>query len=511
MVWMLEKLQAIEKKREKRNLKDVLAAVERQHEEGKLTARERINKLLDPGTFYELDPWINAYKTGFDIDGLEIPGDSVVVGWGEINGRPVYVWAQDATVLGGTVAEIHVAKIVRVMEKALTERIPIIGIYDSEGLRIPNESVAHSYCTYSKMMRFQTWSSGVIPQIALVMGPCTGGLALSAALADFILMVKNTGFMHVAPLPAGVDREEYGGAQMHAEISGCCDILAADDEDCLQKCKELLSFLPQNNTQKPPLVDTGDGPERADEELMNIVPSNSAWTYDMREIISLVADNKYYFEVKENYAPNISTGFVRFKGQPAGIIANNPNWIAGVEDTKSSDKHARFTRFCDAFNLPLIYFADCPGFIPSVEQERLGILRHGTMVIHSTSEATVPKISIFVRKTYGGAQLVMPSNWVKADRQLAWPSVERGLMGAESLAAVMFKGRLDRAKSPEERDKIWQDAVREMQEAVNRFSEVANEDYIDPRQTRSAIIKSLKFLSNKTVERAPRKHENINL
>jgi len=508
---MLEKLQAIEKKREKRNLGDGLAAIERQHKEGKLTVRERINKLLDPGTFYEIDPWIDAYKTGFDMDETEVPGDAVVVGWGEVNSRPVYVWAQDATVLGGTVAEIHVAKIVRVMEKALTERIPVIGIYDSEGLRIPNAVVAKGYCSYSKMMRFQTLSSGVIPQISLIMGPCTGGLALSAALADFVLMVKNTGFMHVAPLPAEVNREEYGGAEMHAEVSGCCDVLAANDEDCLQKCKELLSFLPQNNTQKPPLVNTGDCPDRAGEELMNVVPPNPAWTYDMREIIRLVADNGYYFEAKEHYAPNISTGFVRFNGQPAGIIANNPNWIGGVENTSSSDKHARFTRFCDAFNLPLVYFADCPGFIPSIEEERLGILRHGTMVIHSTSEATVPKISIFIRKTYGGAQLVMPANWVKADRQLAWPSVERGLMGAESLAAVMYKGRLDRAKSPEERDKIWQDAVREMQKAVSRFSEVANEDYIDPRQTRAAIIKSLKFLSSKTVERPLRKHENINL
>ncbi len=511
MATMREKLQAIETARERFKLGGGLPEIEKQHAKGKLTARERIDKLLDPGSFQEVDPWSGAYKTGFDIDATEIPGDAVVVGYGEINGRPIYLWAQDATLMGGTIAEIHIAKIVRVMEKALTEMVPIIGIYDSEGPRIQNLVLAHEYCTFGTMMRFQTTSSGVIPQISLIMGPCTGSMALSAALSDFVFMVRNTSYMHVAPPPPDVESEKYGEARMHSRASGGCDVLADNDEECLQKCKQLLGFLPANDLQKPLVVDTGDDPNRCDEELMDIVPVESSKWFDMREVIKRVVDNGYYFELKKDYAMNLSVGFSRFDGQTVGIIANNSIWRGGCEDTRSADKHARFTRFCDAFNIPLVYFADCPAFFPSIEEERLGILRHGTMVIHSTAEATVPKISIYVRKVYGGAQLAMPANAQKADRILAWPSVERGVMGPEGLAAVMFKGRLDRAENPEERDKMWKAAVKRMEQAVGRFSRVSNEDYIDPRRTRPVIIKALKCVANKKMERPERKHENINL
>lgn len=511
MTTMYEKLRAIETVRERRKAGGGPAEIDKQHQKGRLTARERLDKLLAPGTFQEIDLWSDAYKTGFDIDEVDIPGDALIAGWGEVDGRPIYVWAQDAILMGGTMAEIHIAKIVRVMEKALIERLPIVGIYDSEGVRIENAVTAHAHCTFGTMMRFQTISSGVIPQISLIMGLCVGGAALSAALSDFTFMVRNTSYMHVAPSPPGMKSEEYGEARMHARVSGGCDILAKDDEDCIQKCKELLSYLPLNNLEKPPVLTTRDDSNRTSDKLMEIVPTDSAKFFDMRDVIREVVDNGAYLELRADYARNLTTGFARFDGQPVGILASNSIWRGGCMDVASSDKYARFTRFCDAFNIPLIYMADCPAFFPSVEEERLGILRHGTTVIHAISEVTVPKITVFVRKCYGGAAMVYPGNMVKTDRMLAWPTVERGVMGAEGLAAVMYKGRLDRAATPEERSEIWTIAVKRMEEAVERFSRISNEDYIDPRQTRPAIIQSLRTLSHKKMERPARKHEDINL
>ena len=508
---MRQKLQAIEAERQRLRLGGGLAEIEKQHSKGKLTARERIDKLLDPDSFQEIDLWWGAYRIGFEIDEVEVPGDAVVAGYGEVRGRPIYVWAQDATVLGGTMAEVHMAKIVRVMEKALTERVPIVGIYDSEGMRLPSQVAAHGHCSLGTMMRFQTLSSGVIPQISLIMGPCTGGAALSAMLADFAFMVRNTSYMHVAPPPEGKTGEEIGEARMHSRVSGNCDVLADNDEDCLEKCQELLSFLPQNNTQKPPIVDTGDDPNRQAEDLLDIVPAETSKWFDMRDVIRRVADNGYYLEIKRDYAPNLSVGFARFGGETAGIIANNTIWRGGCEDTSSSDKHGRFTRFCDAFNIPIVYFTDCPAFYPSVEEEQQGILRHGCMVIHSTAEATVPKITLYIRKCFGGANLAMPCNILKTDRMLAWPSVERGVMGAPELASVAYKGRIDRAKTPEEKERIMKEGTKRMQKTVERFSRVTNEDIIDPRQTRPALIRALKVVANKKQERPERKHENINL
>lgn len=506
MTGMRQRLESIEAERRRRQ--QVVTGTACQ--EGQLTARERVARLLDPGSFQEIDLWSDAYKTGFPLDAREIPGDGVITGWGEVNGSPVYVWAQDPGVLEGSVGEIHAAKIVRVMEKALTERVPVVGMHDSIGVRPESAATAHGYCNFGTMMRFQTLSSGVIPQIALVMGPCLQGAALSAALNDFVFMVKGRGRLHVAQPPPDVPEESYGSASMHARTSGCCDVLAQDDEECLSACRILLGFLPLNNSRRPPVMEAGDPPDRADEALLDIVPEPGKW-FDIRRVIRHVVDQGAYFEVKKDYAPNLSLGFARFAGQPVGIIANNSMYKGGCEDVYSSDKHARFTRFCDAFNLPLVYFADCPGFLPGVEQERMGILRHGTMVIHSTCEATVPRISIFVRKVYGGAQLAMPSNYSKVDRMLAWPSVERGTMGPEGLAAVMYKGRLDRAQDAQEKKRIWQEAVSRMEQTVARFSRVANEDYIDPRQTRPLIIKALQCTHDRVKDRPARKHENINL
>ena len=508
---MIDKLEAINKERQELRLGGGLAEIEKQHSKGKLTARERIEKLLDPGSFEEIDLWTSAYKTGFDIDAVPTPGDGVITGYGEENGHPIYIWSQDATVLGGTTAQWHLAKIIRVMEKALTERVPIVGIYDSEGPRIENMICDYAQCTIGTMMKFQTISSGVIPQISLIMGPCTGGLALLAPLSDFVFMVKNKSYMHVAPPPPGLSGEEYGGASMHSRTSGNCDVLAEDDEDCLRKCRELLAFLPQNNEQKPSLVNTGDDSARTAEDLLELVPADSSKWFDMREVIKRVVDNGHYFEIKKDFARNLTVGFARFSGQTVGIIANNAVWLAGCMDTNSSSKYARFVRFCDAFNIPIVYLADCPAFIPSVDEERSGILRHGTTTIHAVAEVTAPKISVYVRKVWGGAQLIMPCNVLKSDRILSWPTVERGVMGPEAMAAVMFKGRIDRAKTPEEKQGIRQTGVEIMEKAVERYNKVTTEEFIDPRETRPAIIRALKCLANKKQERPPRKHENINL
>lgn len=508
---MHDKLQAIENERMKRRLGGGTAAVGNQHEQGKLTARQRVELLIDPGTFQEIDAWADSYQYGVFENEVKIPGDGLIAGWGEVNGRPVCVWAQDSAFLDGSMAEIHIAKIVRVMEKALNQRVPIIGIYDSEGYRLESAVMAQSYCSYGTMLRFQTISSGVIPQIALIMGPCVGGAALSAPLADFIIMVKGKSFLHLTPLEADAAREDYGGAKMHASKSGTCAVLAENDEDCLNKCKELLSFLPQSNTETAPLRATQDDPLRADEEIMHIVPDQASKGYDMRRIIKLIVDDHKYFEIQADYAPNLSVGFARFNGQPAGIIANNPYWLGGCEDYRSADKHSRFTRFCDAMNLPIIYLADCPGFRPSVKQEHAGGIRHGCMVIYATCEATVPQISIIVRKIYGAAQLAMPGNFCKPDYLWAWPLAERGIMGTDALVSIIYKGRLDRAASAEEKAKIIEEATPRMAQAVEKSAFVGNEEMIDPRQTRALIIQALKAQRGKNVIWPERKHDNINL
>jgi acetyl-CoA carboxylase carboxyltransferase component len=511
MTTLNEKLARIEADRAERVLGGGTDEIEKQHNKNRLTARERIDLLLDQNTFQELDLWFDAYRTGFDIDNETSPGDGVVVGWGEVNGYPVYVWAQDATVLDGTMAEVHFRKIVTVMERALRERIPIIGIYDSMGIRIQNAIKQHSHYSFGSMMRFQTLSSGVIPQVSLVMGPCSGGAALSAALADFVFMVRDTSYMHVAAVPPGTTSEKTGDPKTHFQMAGTCDVLASNDEECIQKCRELLGYVPANNTLTPPVSDTNDPPDRIEEELMEIVPVDTSKFFDMRKVIEKVVDNGTYFEIKKMYATNLSVGFARFNGQAVGIIANNSMSKGGTMDVDSSDKHARFTRFCDAFNIPLIYFADTPGFLPSAEQEKRGILRHGTMVIHATSEVTVPQITVFVRKCFGGAQLAMPTEWLQADRGIAWPSVSRGVMGAPGLMSILWRKKIQSAATPEEADRLRKEGIEVMEKTVERYTRISNDDFIDPRRTRSYLIQALKCTENKQQERPWRKHENMNL
>ena len=483
--------------------------INRVHAEGKLTTRERINRFLDAGSFEEIDIWSGPRKSNLNVNSQGIDVDGVVAGSGKVNGRPVYVWGHNNTVFNGTLEEVGIRKIVTVMENALRDRVPIVGMYDSQGLRPENVINTYGFFTIGKMMRFQTVSSGVIPQISLIMGPCPGALSLSANITDFVFMVKGTSRMHMAACDQ--NNKDLGSAKLHWEKSGCCDLMPENDAECLDACKKLIGFLPPNNKEKPPVSDCADSPDRIDEDLLDMVPSNPKKYFDMRKVIQRVVDLDDYFELKGGFARNLTIGFGRFNGNPVGIIANNSAWLAGCEDSNSSGKHARFNRFCDAFNIPIVYFADCPGFIPSAKEERRGILRHGCMVIHSTSETTVPKISLYIRKCFGGAQLVMPCNFTKADRYLAWPIVQRAVMGPAELTAVVFGREMKNAETPEEAKKIRTAGIEIMTERVEKFSIANNQFLIDPRQTRRSIIQELECIKNKVQERPWRKHENMNL
>ncbi len=507
MVTLREKFQEIKTKEDVRKLGGGEKEIEKVHQEGKLTSRKRIQRLFDPGSFEEIDIWTEPMTIDFDLEEGVKDIDSVIAGSGKVNGRHVYVWAHNNTLLNGALEEIGIRKIVTVIESGLRERVPVVGIYDSCGIRPENVVSTNGFFTIGRMMHFQTVSSGVIPQIALVMGPCAGALSLSANVSDFVLMVNGTGQMQMAPYK----EKDPGNAKMHWEKSGCCDLMLQDDEECIEACKTLLGFLSSNNKNKPPVIDNDDPVDRADEELMDLAPGNPKRYFDMRKIIRKVVDNNDYLEMKEAYARNLTTGFARFDGKPVGIIGNNSIHLAGCETTNSSDKHARFTRFCDAFNIPLVYFADCPGFLPSANEERSGILRHGCMVIHSTAEATVPKISLYIRKCFGGAQLAMPCNITKADRYLAWPIVQRAVMGAKELTTIVFRGDIKRAKTPEEAAQIRADGIKIMEGRIEKFSIANNQFIIDPRQTRKSIIDELECVAHKEQERPWRKHENINL
>lgn len=485
--------------------------IEKQHAKGKLTARERIGKLLDNGTFQELDIWGTPLGTGFAIDNKEGAADAVAVGYGEVNGRPIYVWAQDATVLGGTLANIHARKIAMVMEKALQARVPIVGIIDSEGPRVEDAIQYYRFYSPEAMAYFQTMASGVIPQISLVMGPCVGEMAISASLADFLFMVRNTSYMHVAPPPEGMPAKEVGDASVHAQDTGCCDLLAEDDERCLQRCRELLGFLPSNNREQPPIVDAGDNPARREEELLQIVPFNTRQAFNMRKLISLIVDNGELFEIKQQWAYNLITGFARLAGHSVGIIANNPEFMGGSMTLDAADKMARFVRFCDAFNIPLVWLADTPAFLPAVEEETRGLIRHGCKLVFSNAEATVPQITVAIRKLYGGGQLAMPGTTLGGDLDVAWPTVERGLMGGEGAVSIIYKREFQAIEDESARDEKRAQRVAEMKQKFQALEREWAQDFIDPRDTRSFLIKALKMLANKHEEKPQKKHENMRL
>ncbi|MDY7035282.1 MAG: carboxyl transferase domain-containing protein, partial [Thermodesulfobacteriota bacterium] len=357
-------------------------AIKAQHEKGRLTARERINILLDPGSFEELDLWHMPYETDFDTGEALGMGDGVVIGYGLANNRPVSLWSQDATVIGGTMGTVHARKVNMIMENALNARTPIVGIFDSEGLRAHDLMEYPEFYSTSGMAKFQTMASGVIPKISLIMGPCTEEQSIIAAMGDFLFMVKKTSYMHLMPESAEIDSQEIGDpSNVHARLTGCCDVLAEDEEDCLRLCRELLEFLPPSNMERSPVVDTGDDPERREEDLLELVPTNSKKPFNMHKLISLVVDNGRFFEIKRHFATNLITGFARLDGHSVGIIANNPRMMGGCMTLDAADKMSRFVRFCNAFNIPCIWLSDTPAFLPAVQEERRGLIRHGSRMI----------------------------------------------------------------------------------------------------------------------------------
>ncbi|RLI29700.1 methylmalonyl-CoA carboxyltransferase, partial [Candidatus Bathyarchaeota archaeon] len=450
---MKEKIEKLRKLKEKAKLGGGKERIEAQHKKGKLTARERIELLLDPESFVEFDPFVVHRCTEFGMAEKKILGDGVVTGYGTIEGRLVFVFSQDFTVFGGSLGEMFAKKVCKIMDLAMKVGAPVIGLNDSGGARI-QEGVA-SLAGYGEIFFRNVMASGVIPQISAILGPCAGGAVYSPALTDFIVMVKETSHMFITGpevirtvLGQETTFEELGGALTHSQTSGVAHFVAENEEDCMAIIRKLLSFLPSNNMEDPPIVETGDDPNRTDEALAEIVPDDPDKPYDVKEIILRVVDNEDFFEVQPSWAPNIVTGFARLNGRTVGIVANQPNYFAGALDIKSSIKAGRFVRFCDAFNIPIITFVDVPGFLPGIEQEHGGIIRHGSKLLYAYCEATVPKITVILRKAYGGAYDVMGSKHSGADVNLAWLTAEIAVMGPQGAINIIFRKEIAKAKDP---------------------------------------------------------------
>jgi propionyl-CoA carboxylase beta chain len=488
---------------------------ERQHKEGKLSARERIELLLDEGTFEEIDKLIEHRCRDFGMDQQVIPGDGLVTGYGRINGRLAYVFAQDFTVFGGSLSETNAIKICKVMDLALKTGAPVIGLNDSGGARI-QEGVL-SLGGYADIFLRNTLASGVVPQISAVMGPCAGGAVYSPAITDFIFMVADTSYMFVTGPDViktvtheDVTKEDLGGSMTHNAKSGVGHFIAADDKECVQMIRELLGYLPQNNREDAPRRATSDRIDRADPELDRIVPEESNQPYDIKEVITRVVDDGEFFEVQPHFAKNIVIGFARLDGRSAGIVANQPAFLAGCLDINSSVKGARFVRFCDAFNIPIVTFEDVPGFLPGTDQEFGGIIRHGAKLLYAYAEATVPKVTVITRKAYGGAYCVMGSKHLRTDVNLAWPSAEIAVMGAEGAVNIVYRRELSNGNGDLRAEKIA--------EFKDRFASpfVAAEhgfidDVIEPHETRGRIIRALRMLETKVDTMPRKKHGNIPL
>ena len=491
--------------------------IDKLHASGRLTARESIELLLDRGTFEELGLFVTHRCRDFDMFEKRITGDGVVAGYGYIDGRLVYVFAQDFTVFGGTLSEANAKKICNVMDLATQNGAPIIGINDSGGARI-QEGVA-SLGGYADIFLRNTLASGVVPQISAVFGPCAGGAVYSPAITDFILMVKGTSHMFVtgpevikSVTKEAVTFEQLGGAVTHSTKSGVAHFAAEDCRECLLMMRKLLSFIPQNNTEDAPRTECTDDPSREDPELGNIVPEDSNKPYDMKEIITRVVDNGEYFEVQKDYAENITVGFARLNGRSVGVVGNQPKMLAGCLDIKSSIKGARFVRFCDAFNIPLVTFEDVPGFLPGTEQEYGGIIKHGAKLLYAYCEATVPKLTVITRKAYGGAYDVMSSKHVRGDYNVAWPTAQLAVMGAEGAVNIMFRREIAEAKNPEAARKKFVDDYNEKFANPYIAAELGYvDDVIEPAETRPKLIGALEMLQNKRQSLPPKKHGNIPL
>ncbi len=512
-----DRLEDLDRRKQEAHGAGGAARIEAQHAKGKLTARERLAMLLDPGSFEELDSFVLHRSVDFGTADKKYPGDSVVTGYGKIQGRTVYVYSQDFTVFGGSLSEATAEKICKVMDMAMRNGAPIIGINDSGGARI-QEGVA-SLGGYGEIFMRNTLASGVVPQISAILGPSAGGAVYSPAITDFTLMVRGISQMFItgpevvkASMGEDVTAEELGGAESHGSLSGVSHFTLESEEECLETVRHLLSFLPQNNLDDPPAGDQDDDPERTSPELRSIVPDDSAHAYDMLDVIEEVVDHGEFLNVQRDFAPNIIVGFGRLNGRSVGIVAQQPSYLAGVIDIRASVKAARFVRFCDAFNIPIITFVDVPGYLPGKEQEQQGIIRHGAKLLYAYAEATVPKLTVVTRKAYGGAYIVMGSKHLRSDINLAWPTAEIAVLGPDAAVNIIHRRRIAEADDPEAtraelRDEFRESFANPYQAAERGFVD----DVIDPADTRPKLIRALDALQNKRDTLPPKKHGNIPL
>lgn len=519
-----EKIQSLEKERQRLRLGGGPSEIDKQHKKGKLTARERVEKLLDPGSFYEMELWAKALRTGYDIDERELPGDAVAMGYGQIEGRTVLVYSHDFTVAGGTQAAVQHSKVVQVIDTAVKMGVPYIGIVDSGAIRIQDfmgyagwraPMGGYGMGGSGSIMYSPPQASGVVPQVSLMLGPNYAGSCYSPILADFLIMRQGPSFMSlVSPSVikevtyVEVTQEEIGGAMLHAKVSGTCDLMVQSDEEGLEKCRRLLGYLPLNNKASVPVRKTGDDPWRRDEELLGFVPDDPEKSYNMHSLIAHIVDRGSFFEIKPLYARNIVTGFARLDGQPVGIVASNPAIMRGAFDINSCDKMGRFIRFCDCFNIPLVFLVDSIGFAPDLEH--LGLARHAAMVPYAICEATVPKITVYIRNCSGGAEYMMGTNQMGMDLTLAWPTAHVGELGPDSAVDEIYSVELAKGNG-----EARQRRIREIGEKYNTIFNAAArqlvQDIIDPRDTRAILNKAMGWFAAKKEDRPWRKHGNMPL
>ncbi len=512
-----EKIGRLRELHEQSKLGGGKARIEAQHKRGKLTARERLDLLLDPGSFVEFDPFVTHICTDYDMAKRKPLGDGVVTGYGTIDGRQVFVFSQDFTVFGGSLGEMFAKKVCKIMDLAMKTGAPVIGVNDSGGARI-QEGVA-SLAGYGDIFLRNVMASGVIPQLSAIMGPCAGGAVYSPALTDFIIMVKDTSHMFITGpevirtvLGQEVNFENLGGAVVHSQTSGVAHFIADNEEECIAIIRKLLGYLPSNNMEDPPLVETGDDPNRTDEHLAEIMPDDPDKPYDVKEIILSLVDNGDFLEVQPFWAPNIVICFARLNGRTVGIVANQPKFFAGALDINSSTKAGRFVRYCDAFNIPVVTFVDVPGFLPGIDQEHGGIIRHGSKLLYAYCEATVPKITLILRKAYGGAYDVMGSKHSGGDVNLAWPTAEIAVMGPQGAINIVFRKEIGKS---EDAGRMRKKLTREYRMKFANPYIAAEKGYIDnviePAETRPKLITALEMLVTKRESRPPKKHANIPL
>ena len=511
-----ELIKQLEEKKKQISAQGGEKAISKQHEKGRLTARERIDLLVDPGSFEEFDMFVKTRSTYFGLDKKDIPADGVVTGLATVNGRRIALYAQDFTVVGGSLGEMHALKIAKMQDMAMKLGIPFIGMNDSGGARI--QEGVDSLRGYGEIFIRNVKASGVIPQISLAMGPTAGGAVYSPAMTDFVIMTKHAMMYITGPdvvkavTGEVVSHEDLGGGLVHNQKSGVAHFLAEDDKEAIEKLKILLSYLPDNYLQTPPFVETGDSIEREIPDLIDVVPTDPNKGYDVKEVIKAVLDNGEFFEVQELYAQNAVVGFGRVGGNVVGVVANQARYLAGVLDINSSDKIARFVRFCDAFNIPLVTFVDTPGYLPGVAQEHGGVIRHGAKVLYAYSEATVPKITVILRKSYGGAYIAMCSRHLGADAVFAFPQAEIAVMGAEGAANIIFRKEIKAADDP---DKLRAEKIEEYRKEFANPYRAAERGYIDdvinPKDTRRVIARTLSYLRSKSESMPEKKHGNIPL